>query len=93
MDLSVFIVGFATTLIWWAGAALAYWRKRSMLFAGLTLAGAVGLVITFANAGAGVPTWLLDLSLILRGPVAALLVASFIAHQPKHAPRPDRWTQ
>lgn len=88
----IFLIGLLISCIWWTGAALAWWRRRGMLTAGLIGAGVVGVVFSATSAGADLPQLLVEIASILRGPVAGLLVASFIAHQPKNAPRPARWT-
>lgn len=88
----ILLVGAITTLIWWAGALLAWWRRRYLLTLGLFGAGAAAIVFTLTAADVPVPAAVVVTAAIARTPVAALLVGSFVYHQPKHAGRPQRWS-
>lgn len=86
------LIGLWITLLWWVGAAYAYWRRRWMLTAAFFLAGLVGIVFSYTAAGSDIPRWLEWTASLARGPVAAMFVASFIFNQPRGSSRPTRWS-
>ena len=87
----LFINGLVTPVIWFAGAGLAWWRKRWAVFAGMCGAGLVGVVSAVLYAGGEVSPTLMDIAGFARAPVVGLLVAGFIAAQPRRVPRPPKW--
>jgi hypothetical protein len=91
-ELVTYATGVLTTLIWFCGAAFAWYRRRALLVPGFMLAGVVTLAITLATAFPGLlPRETLELALAARVLVAGLIVGSFIAAQPRYAGRPHRW--
>ena len=91
-SLIVLIVGLVRPLLWWAGAVLAFYRKRWAVCSGFALAGCNSLVLAFYNAQARVPDTLVEAAASLQVLVAGLIVFGFIAAQPKRARRPGSWS-
>lgn len=91
-SLAIFLVGLVRVFVWWAGAALAWYRKRWAVCAGFALAGCNAIIFSFTSAQAEVPAGLADTSAVLGTPIVGLIVFGFIAAQPKRARRPHRWS-
>lgn len=88
----ILAAGAARSCIWFAGAALAYYRRRWMVTAGMTGAGLTAIPFALLSANAHLPQVVIDIAAYTATPVVLLLVGGFMVHQPKHAPRPPRWT-
>lgn len=91
-SLPILIVGLVRVAVWFAGAGLAYWRRRWAVSAGFALAGVVSIINTIDRSGGHVDMTLIELSALAATPVAALIVGGFIANQPRFADRPSRWS-
>ncbi len=91
IDWVLFAVGFVRVLIWWIGAVLALYRKRYLLTVGFGLAGLAAIPLTFDHAQAPIDQNLVDVAWLVSTVAVGLIVASFVAVQPRRLERPTRW--
>lgn len=91
-SIPILLVGLARMLIWLAGAALAYHRRRWAVTLGFALAGATSVVFSITSAHGHLPRTVVELSSIAATGVAGIIVFAFISNQPRGARRPPTWT-